>query len=132
MARRATLQNLDQVIAEVLDEYNTELLSGLTSVTKAVGKAGAEAVRSSARGTFNGRKYAAGWTYRVETVDRLFPEVVIHNKTEYRLAHLLEYGHALKRGGRSIGRGEVEGRAHIKPVEERLNREFEMKVRAII
>ena len=42
------------------------------------------------------------------------------------LPHLLEYGHA-KRGG-----GRVPGRAHIKPVEDKITKDFERKVRAII
>ena len=38
----------------------------------------------------------------------------IENKTEYRLTHLLEFGHAIRRGGRKIG--DARAFEHIAPV----------------
>lgn len=52
--------------------------------------------------------YRKGW--RVKKVGN---NVVIHNKTDYQLTHLLEKGHAKAGGGR------VPAKVHIAPVEER-------------
>ncbi|SFC02787.1 Bacteriophage HK97-gp10, putative tail-component [Bacillus sp. 491mf] len=52
--------------------------------------------------------YRKGW--RVKKVGN---NVVIHNKTNYQLTHLLEKGHAKAGGGR------VPAKVHIAPVEER-------------
>lgn len=56
--------------------------------------------------------YAKSWTAKKvnETANSL--TIVVHSKNRYQLAHLLEYGHA-KRGG-----GRVEGRPHIAPAEK--------------
>ena len=53
-----------------------------------------------------------GWTYKIEK-GRLTHGSIVYGKTgTYQLAHLLEYGHA-KRGG-----GRTNAYSHIKPVEE--------------
>lgn len=131
MAKKTTIEKLDAAIAETLEEYSNELMDGIRASTEAVAKAGAAAVRATSRSSFDGKAYASGWTYRVEE-GRLYSEGTIYNKEHYQLAHLLEHGHALRRGGRSIGKGFVDGREHIKPVEEEIAEKFEKKVKAII
>jgi hypothetical protein len=52
---------------------------------------------------------------------------IVHVKApHYRLAHLLEYGHA------KVGGGRVEGRPHIRPAEEMVIREFMAEVEEAI
>lgn len=62
-------------------------------------------------------KYSADWTLGVEPVKRYSRKIVVYNEDHYRLTHLLENGHALKRGGRKIG--EVQAYVHIYPVNEK-------------
>lgn len=129
---KVTLDNLGAAVEKILDEYEADVLKGLSGATAEVAKAGAAAVRTNARATFGGTgAYARGWSSKTTTT-RIGADAVIYNRTEYRLSHLLENGHALKRGGRTIGRGFVQGRAHIEPVEEEINARYEKAVKDII
>lgn len=121
MAKKVPLDKLQSEIDKIMDEYKDHVTDGVKDVVEAVTKAGAKAVRSEAQSKFGGTgEYAKGWTSKVEK-DRLGAQGVIYNKN-YRLPHLLEKGHANRGGGRTPGR------AHIKPVEEKINKEFGEKV----
>lgn len=65
--------------------------------------------------------YQKGW--RVKKVGN---KLVVHNKTDYHLTHLLEHGHA-KRGG-----GRVPARVHIRPAEQRAVEDFLERVERAI
>ena len=71
------------------------------------------------------KNYGKGWTSQFET-GRLSYQGVIYNKDLPGLPHLLEHGHA-KRGG-----GRVDGRVHIKPVEDEIVKKFEKEVKQAI
>lgn len=47
---------------------------------------------------------------------------IIHNRKHYQLAHLLEKGHAIKSGGRTVGNARAF--EHIAPVAERVEGEL--------
>ncbi len=72
-------------------------------------------------------KYAKSWAAKKtkETSDSI--EYTVHSRNRYQLAHLLEFGHA-KRGG-----GRVSARPHIAPAEatgiEQLTRDIERDLR---
>lgn len=63
-------------------------------------------------------RYASGWTFK-----KFKGSYVVHNKTHYRLTHLLEKSHALRNGGRS------NPQPHIKPVERQMIEDFELELR---
>lgn len=70
-----------------------------------------------------GGEYARNWT---RSTDR--KGVIIHNKAPtYRLTHLLEKGHQLKRGGRKIG-ADVPAHPHITKVEKECIDEYVAEV----
>lgn len=51
--------------------------------------------------------YETGWRIKKEG-----NKLILHNKTDYQLTHLLEHGHAKKNGGR------VAAQVHIRPAEQ--------------
>jgi hypothetical protein len=65
--------------------------------------------------------YRKGWRRK-----KVGKDIIIHNATDYQLTHLLENGHVKSGGGR------VPSKVHIRPVEERIVREFEERVERAI
>src|SRR5699024_6279672 len=70
--------------------------------------------------------YARSWTVKTTKESSNALQVTVHSRNRYQLAHLLEYGHA-KRGG-----GRVAARPHIAAAEaagiEQLEREIERRL----
>lgn len=125
MAKKVTLDNLPDAINEILSEYAGDVYDNLNVITKKIGQKGAEAVKNSAKQDFKGKKYYKGWGV-TQYKGRLYTTVVIHNKKQPGLAHLLENGHVKANG---TGRyGFYEGIKHILPVEQKLVAEYESEV----
>lgn len=115
---KTPIEKLDTAISKILTEYSGDISKNVAEVTKDIAKKGAQAVRQSA-GIFKGSgDYAKGWTSEVQN-KRYATEAVIYNSTKPGLAHLLENGHA------KVGGGRVDGRPHIKPVEEKIIKDYE-------
>jgi hypothetical protein len=75
-------------------------------------------------------RYAKGWAVNGESEKtRLSGQarsVVVYNRTDYQLTHLLEHGHALRQGGRA------KAIPHIEPVARRTGERFVKAVKAEI
>ena len=110
MAGRVSVGDLASVVMESLEEY-----AGLATedLKKAVRNAG-DAVKKEIRENAPERTgaYGKSWAVKVSRETSHSLEVTVYSRNRYWLAHLLEFGHA-KRGG-----GRVAGRAHIAPAEE--------------
>lgn len=125
MAQKVTVDNLPAAISKILDEYAGDVQKNIDIITKRIGQTGVKAVKNSSKQNFEGKKYASGWTSTTYK-NRLSTTVVIYNKKQAGLAHLLEHGHVKANG---TGRyGVWEGREHIAPVEERLVAQYESEV----
>lgn len=124
MAKRTPIEQLESAVSKILEKYGEDVNANVQEITKEMARKGAAAVKKSARSMFGGTgNYAAGWTSKTET-GRLSTQGIIYQATEPGMPHLLEYGHALRQGGRAPGR------PHIKPVEETLVKEFEQGVKS--
>ena len=110
MSKTVKIEALAGEVMKGLTEYSKLATSDMK---KAVRKAGNE-VRSEiqANAPKDTGAYAKSWAVKKmkESSEKL--EVVVHSKNRYQLAHLLEYGHALRGGGRA------KAQPHIAPAEE--------------
>lgn len=118
---KITPDRLGAEIEKILEEYGGDVEHNLDEITKKVGQKGRSALRNESKSKFGGTgKYAQGWTVTPVKYAH-YTSVVIHNRLA-GLPHLLEHGHALVLGGRNVGK--VDGREHIAPVEEELERQY--------
>ncbi|MFT8852735.1 MAG: HK97 gp10 family phage protein [Leuconostoc suionicum] len=110
--------NLAQEIAQHLKQYSSDVERDLEGAKKRVGQKAVKELRNA--GSFDNRtgRYRKGWKLR-----KIGDNYVIFNVTDASLTHLLEFGHALRNGGRS------KSFTHIKPVEQMVINEFEAAVR---
>jgi len=119
--------SVDQLATEIakgLAEYTQDVVEG---IDKASNKIASNAVKKlKADSPKDSGEYAKGWTKKTEKKYGETNSHVIYNKNKPQLTHLLEHGHA-KRGG-----GRVEGKPHIRPVEEQVIQEFSAEVERIV
>lgn len=116
-----SIEGLANAIMDGLKEY-ADLAS--EDVKNAVRKAGKTVKNEiSANAPKRTGAYSKSWTVKStkETSESL--ELVVYSKNKYQLAHLLEFGHA-KRGG-----GRTKAYAHIAPAEEAGVKELEENIK---
>lgn len=106
-----------------LDEYSQDLVK---TVEIAVNETAEQVVDElHTAGTFKGKKYRNSWTFRNATTSTQVG-VTVFNKKHYRLAHLLEFGHANRNGGRT------KAYPHIAPINDRVPEIFAQRMEAML
>lgn len=121
---KISIDSLAETVIKALNEYKDIAEGDFEEVAKSVAKEGAKKLKAtSPRGSGKGRKghYANGWGVTYERKGNGKFRFTVHNKKKPGLAHLLEYGHQLRQGGKA------KAIVHIKPVEEWCNEEFEKR-----
>ena len=108
--------NVDQLSSTIMNEleiYSKSVLEGMDEAGDKVSKEAVKQLRTTS--PKKSGKYAKSWTVKKQKLYGKPTTYTIHAKApHYRLAHLLEYGHAKAGGGR------VSGKPHIRPVEEQV------------
>jgi len=117
---RVTIDNMTAAIMEGLNEYVDLATDDLKAAVKKAGTTARKEIQANAPS--DTEAYAKSWSVKntKETSNTL--EVTVYSKNRYQLAHLLEFGHA-KRGG-----GRVNGKSHIAPAEEKAVSELEQEI----
>lgn len=123
MSRTVKADKLADAVNEILKAYGDHVTAGMKELVKKIANEAKQETRNASPKRTG--KYRKGWAVK-DTSTRLSAEAIVHNRTSYQLTHLLEKGHALRRGGRTIGH--VKAFPHIGPAEERAVKNFEKAV----
>lgn len=120
MATKLKPTELTKAIEGILDEYQDELGTTIEDVEKATAKMTVQNLRTVQVPRRTG-EYAKGWKWQYDRQTlKGYQAVIIYNSDHYQLTHLLENGHALVRGGRTVG--EVKPFPHIEPAQQEAER----------
>lgn len=105
--------SIDSLSETVMKELNDYADGACDEMKKAV-KDASTLVRNEIKATAPKATgaYAKSWSTKNTRETSRSLEVTVYSRNRYQLAHLLEFGHA-KRGG-----GRVAGRSHIAPAEQ--------------
>ena len=117
---RVKIDQMAHVIMEGLQEYADLATDDLKAAVK---KAGNEAKKDiQANAPVKTGKYKKSWAVKTTKETSNAMEVVVHSTNRYQLAHLLEFGHAKRNGGRT------RAFLHIAPAEARAAELLEKEV----
>lgn len=118
MSESISVDKLAREIMRQMEEYTEEVKETTQDVAMNVSEKAVKKLRANSPKSKNSGRYAKGWTRETDRNG-----ITVYNKSPtYRLTHLLEKGHQLKRGGRKIG--EVRAYPHIEEVEQECIKEY--------
>ena len=121
---RVKIDQMAHVIMEGLQEYADLATDDMKAAVK---KAGNEAKKDVQDGApIKSGRYKKSWTVKTTKENSNSLEVTVHSKNRYQIAHLLEFGHA-KRGG-----GRTRAFPHIAPAEQKAAELLEKEVEAAL
>ena len=122
--RTVSVEEFDNVLALILDEYAREVSENLEKDIRAVAKQCKEELReTSPQSGRNVEHYADGWSYRLKSDHYGHISAVVKNNAKPGLTHLLEKGHVARNGK------PVAGTPHIKPAAEHAAEELSRRLK---
>ena len=104
------ISELSDAVREQLEGYRDVAIDAMNEAVKDAGDTVKKEIAANAPQRTGA--YAKSWKVSETAHTALGVQVTVHSPSRYRIAHLLEHGHA-KRGG-----GRVEARPHIAQAEE--------------
>lgn len=107
---KVSIDRLADAVMEGLNDYADLAASDMKAAVRKAGTTVRKQIQSTAPSRTGA--YAKSWTVKTERETSNSLELIVHSRNRYQLAHLLEFGHA-KRGG-----GRVAARPHIAAAEE--------------
>ena len=106
----AKTESVTAQMTEILDEVNKDVERSAKTNIQTVARESAQKLRNTS--PVKSGSYAKGWGVKCQGD----MDVIVHNRTDYQLTHLLENGHVIRNKKGTYGR--TSGIKHIKPVEE--------------
>lgn len=117
MSQKVTPEDMTKVLNDILQDYVKEVKDAYGNVGKEVAELGVQALHQDS--PKRSGEYARTWTYKEEKGFMGYPTYTIYNEKNYRLTHLLEYGHVVRNGTKRVV-GEAKANPHIKDVEDKI------------
>ncbi len=124
MAVRVAVGELANAVIKELDDYAKLVTEDMKKAVKNAGTSVKKEIQANA--PKDSGAYAKSWSVKNMKENSHALELTVYSRNRYQLAHLLEFGHA-KRGG-----GRVPGRAHIAPAEEAGIKQLEAEIERCI
>ena len=109
-SEKVAVDQMADAIMEGLQEYADLAADEMKTAVRKAGRSVKKDIQANAPRKTGA--YSKSWTVKStkETSNSL--ELTVHSKNKYQMAHLLEFGHAKRNGGRT------RAQPHIKPAEE--------------
>ena len=120
MATKVSIDQMASVIMDGLKEYADLATDDLKAAVKKTGNEVRKQIQSTAPKASG--KYSKSWSVKTTKESSNGMEVTVYSRNRYQLAHLLEFGHA-KRGG-----GRIAARPHIAAAEQAGIESFEQAI----
>ncbi len=124
MAVRVAVGEFANAVMKELDDYAKLVTEDMKKAVKNAGTSVKKEIQANA--PKDSGAYAKSWSVKNMKENSHALELTVYSRNRYQLAHLLEFGHA-KRGG-----GRVPGRAHIAPAEEAGIKQLEAEIERCI
>lgn len=121
MARNLSVGSLADAVMDSLREYSGMAADEVKEAVRAAGNTVRDEIRENAPKDTGA--YAKSWTVKKQRETSSSLSLTVHSRNRYQLAHLLEFGHA-KRGG-----GRVSAKPHIADAEAAGIRQLEEDIR---
>ncbi len=128
MSKTIKTEELQEAVMKTLTEYKEDIQEDVENTTDTLTKeALSELKQTSPRGHGTRKNpYYKGWSRQKGKENKGRYTVKIHNRTNYQLTHLLEFGHATRNGRMT------KAIPHIRPIEEKYNKLYEEKIITVI
>lgn len=124
------METLTVQISKILSEYSEKVQRAANSAITRVARESVKKLKNTS--PKKSGSYAQGWGIKKNglSVHGDIVNIVVCNKTDYQLTHLLENGHIIRNKKGEYGR--TRPIKHIKPVEEWANDELPAEIERIL
>lgn len=114
------VNNMVAEITQALTEYDQEVSDRVKKIVDAESKEAVKQLKETSPKRTGA--YAKSWRQKNSYEDSRTKRNTVYNKDYYQLTHLLEYGHASRKGGR------VKAIEHIAPIEQRIAERIQKQI----